>query len=138
MIRRPPRSTLFPYTTLFRSVRWTTFYDQARYVSDSVSGVRDAILIGVALAALVLLIFLRSFRLTLVAVVAPPVCVSIVGLGLGVFGQTINLMTLAGIAAALGLIADDAIVVIENIHRHRERRLSPDPAESGLREILPA
>ena len=121
-----------------KGVRWTTFYDQARYVSDSVAGVRDAILIGVALAALVLLIFLRSFRLTLVAVVALPVCVSIVGLGLGVFGQTINLMTLAGIAAALGLIADDAIVVIENIHRHRERRLSPDPAESGLREILPA
>jgi len=121
-----------------KGVRWTTFYDQARYVSDSVSGVRDAILIGVALAALVLLIFLRSFRLTLVAVVAVPACVSIVALGLGVFGQTINLMTLAGIAAALGLIADDAIVVIENIHRHREGRLSPDPAESGLREILPA
>src|SRR5207245_3359601 len=78
-----------------KGVRWTTFYDQARFVSDSIAGVRDAILIGVALAALVLLIFLRSFRLTLVAVVALPVCVSIVGLGLGVFGQTINLMTLA-------------------------------------------
>jgi len=119
-------------------VRWSTFYDQARYVSDSVAGVRDAILIGVALAALVLFVFLRSFRLTLVAVVALPVCVSIVALGLGVLGQTVNLMTLAGVAAALGLIADDAIVVIENIHRHREQRLSADPAESGLREILPA
>ena len=149
VIRQPSANTVQiagAIDELFRSqpdllpkgVRWTTFYDQARYVSDSVAGVRDAILIGVALAALVLLIFLRSFRLTLVAVVALPVCVSIVGLGLGVFGQTINLMTLAGIAAALGLIADDAIVVIENIHRHREQRLSSDPAESGLREILPA
>ena len=120
------------------AARWTTFYDQARYVSDSVTGVRDAILIGVGLAALVLLLFLRSLRLTLVAVVALPLCVAIVALGLGALGQTINLMTLAGIAAALGLIADDAIVVIENIHRHREERLSGEPAESGLREILPA
>jgi multidrug efflux pump subunit AcrB len=121
-----------------KGVRWTTFYDQARYVSDSVAGVRDAILIGVGLAALVLLLFLRSFRLTLVAVVALPLCVAIVALVLGALGQTINLMTLAGVAAALGLIADDAIVVIENIHRHREEKTSGDPAESGLREILPA
>jgi multidrug efflux pump subunit AcrB len=108
--------------------------DQARYVSDSVAGVRDAILIGVGLAALVLLLFLRSLRLTLVAVVALPLCVAIVSLVLGALGQTINLMTLAGVAAALGLIADDAIVVIENIHRHREERASGDPEESGLRE----
>jgi CzcA family heavy metal efflux pump len=119
-------------------VRWTTFYDQARFVSDSIAGVRDAILIGVALAALVLLLFLRSFRLTATAVVAVPLCVAIVGLGLGVLGQTVNLMTLAGVAAALGLIADDAIVVIENIQRHREERISGDAAESGLRDILPA
>jgi heavy metal efflux system protein len=149
IIRQPSANTVqiaHGIDELFRSqpdllpegVRWSTFYDQARYVSDSVAGVRDSILIGVALAALVLLIFLRSVRLTLVAVVALPLCVSIVALGLSLFGQTINLMTLAGIAAALGLIADDAIVVIENIHRHREQRLSPDPAESGLREILPA
>jgi hypothetical protein len=59
-------------------------------------------------------------------------------LGLGLVGQTINPMTLAGIAAALGLIADDAIVVIENVHRHTEERISPDPASSGLAEILPA
>jgi CzcA family heavy metal efflux pump len=121
-----------------KGVRWTTFYDQARYVSDSVAGVRDAIFIGVALAGLVLLLFLRSFRLTLVAVVALPVCIAIVTLGLGALGQTINLMTLAGVAAALGLIADDAIVVIENIHRHREEKVSNDAAESGLRGILPA
>ena len=121
-----------------RGVRWTTFYDQARYVSDSVKGVRDAILIGVALAALVLLLFLRSFRLTLVAVVALPLCIAIVALGLGALGQTINLMTLAGVAAALGLIADDAIVVIENIHRHHEEKVSDEPAESGLHDILPA
>ncbi len=62
---------------LAKGARWTTFYDQARYVSDSVAGVRDAIVIGVALAALVLLLFLRNFRLTLIAVVSLPLCVAV-------------------------------------------------------------
>ncbi|GAC1597670.1 MAG: efflux RND transporter permease subunit [Myxococcales bacterium] len=119
-------------------VHWGNFYDQAAFVSASIAGVRDAILIGVALASLVLFAFLRSVRLTLVAAVAIPLCVAIVALGLSALGQTINLMTLAGVAAALGLIADDAIVVIENIVRHREQKVSADPAESGLREMLPA
>ncbi len=118
--------------------RWTTFYDQARFVSDSVAGTRDAIAIGIALAALVLLLFLRNWRLTAVAAVNVPLSVAIVFLGLGLTGQTVNLMTLAGVAAALGLIADDAIVVVENVHRHREEGGPGDPAETGLREILPA
>src|SRR5204863_4639541 len=92
--------------------------DQARFVSASVNGARDAILIGVLLAGLVLLVFLRNIRFTLSAVAAIPLTVAIVGLALAIAGQTINVMTLAGIAAALGLIADDAIVVIENIENH--------------------
>ncbi len=119
-------------------VRWTTFYDQARFVTDSVHGTRDAILIGVVLAALVLLVFLRTFRLTLVAVAAIPLTVAIVGLALGITGQTINLMTLAGVAAAIGLIADDAIVVVENIERHRAEARAGDPVEQGLTDLLPA
>jgi multidrug efflux pump subunit AcrB len=118
-------------------VAWTTFYDQAEFVSRSVRGVRDAILIGVGLAAIVLLVFLRNIRLTLVAVATVPICVAIALLLLGAAGQTVNLMTLGGIAAALGLIADDAIVVVENIHRHRQEG-APDPTERGLRELLPA
>ncbi len=120
-----------------RDVRWTTFYDQAEYVDHSVRGVRDAILIGVGLAAVVLFVFLRSPRLTLVAAAAVPVTVAIVLLALGAAGQTINLMTLGGIAAAIGLIADDAIVVAESIHRHREEGVSR-PARAGLAAILPA
>ena len=119
-------------------VRWTTFYDQARFVTDSVHGTRDAILIGVVLAALVLLVFLRTFRLALVAVAAIPLTVAIVGLALGITGQTINLMTLAGVAAAIGLIADDAIVVVENIERHRAEARAGDPVERGLTDLLPA
>ncbi len=118
-----------------KDVRWTTFYDQAEFVSDSVNGVRDAILIGVVLAGLVLLVFLRSVRIALVAVSTIPLTVAIVLLALGITGQTINLMTLGGIAAALGLIADDAIVVAESIQRHREEG-STAPTITGLRAIL--
>ncbi|MGI8508616.1 MAG: efflux RND transporter permease subunit [Gemmatimonadaceae bacterium] len=98
-----------------KDAHWSNFYDQASFVSGSVNGARDAIIIGVVLAAVVLLLFLRNVRFTLIAVAAIPLTVAIVGLALGIFGQTINLMTLAGVAAALGLIADDSIVVIEDI-----------------------
>lgn len=101
-----------------KDAHWSNFYDQASFVSGSVNGARDAIIIGVVLAGVVLLLFLRNVRFTLIAVAAIPVTVAIVGLALGIFGQTINLMTLAGIAAALGLIADDSIVVIEDIESH--------------------
>ena len=121
-----------------KGVRWSNFYDQAKFVSNSVNGARDAIIIGVVLAAVVLLSFLRNWRFTLIAVAAIPITVAIVGLALGVAGQTINLMTLAGIAASLGLIADDAIVVIENIDSHHKRAMSPDPTESGAGELRPA
>ena len=119
-------------------VHWSNFYDQAQFVSDSVNGTRDAIIIGVVLAALVLLLFLRNVRFTLVAVAAIPVTVALVGLALGITGQTINLMTLAGIAAALGLIADDTIVVIENIESHHSRGDVADPTEHGAAELRPA
>ena len=119
-----------------KGVSWSTFYDQAEFVSRSILGVRDAILIGVGLAALVLLVFLRNVRLTLVSVACVPLTVAVVLLALGIGGQTINLMTLGGIAAALGLIADDAIVVAESIARHREQGASA-PAMTGLKAILP-
>ncbi|HEY6208414.1 MAG TPA: efflux RND transporter permease subunit [Gemmatimonadales bacterium] len=119
-------------------VRWSNFYDQAQFVSDSVRGTRDAILIGVGLAALVLLVFLRRPRLTLIAVLSIPFTVAIVLLLLGVTGQTINLMTLAGVAAGVGLIADDAIVVVENIERHHAGGGPGDEAERAILELAPA
>jgi CzcA family heavy metal efflux pump len=149
VIRQPSASTLAiasgvadylrTHASLFgKDVRWTTFYDQAEFVRDSVRGVRDAIFIGVGLAVLVLLIYLRNLRVTLIAVATIPITVAIVLLGLTVTGQTINLMTLGGIAAAIGLVVDDAIVVVENIARHAEEKVSDDPARSGLSEVLPA
>ncbi len=120
-----------------RGVRWLTFYDQARFVRSSVNGTRDAIFIGVGLAAVILLLFLGSFRLALVAVATIPLTVAVVELALGVAGQSVNLMTLAGVAAALGLIADDAIVVIEDIE-HRRALREHDPADAAVRGLLPA
>jgi len=114
--------------------RWSSFYDQARFVSDSIGGVRDAILVGVGLAALVLLVFLRRWRTAVVAVATLPLCVAIVGLALSVLHQTVNLMVLAGASAALGLIADDAIVVVESTDHFA--RASPDGAAArGIRAI---
>jgi CzcA family heavy metal efflux pump len=118
-------------------VRWTPFYDQARFVSASVQGTEEDIVIGLLLAALVLFAFLRRWRTTLVAAAAIPVTIAIVGLALAATGQTINLMTLAAVAAALGLVADDAIVVVEDIERHRDLG-DPDPAGTSLRELMPA
>ncbi len=117
--------------------RWSCFYDQARFVADSIGGLRDAILVGVALAGLVLLAFLRRPRAALVAVLAIPLTVAIAGIGLVAAGQTVNLMTMAGIAASLGLVADDAIVVVEGIHRAAEDG-APDPAAAALAELWPA
>jgi cobalt-zinc-cadmium resistance protein CzcA len=124
-------------TLLPPGVQWTSFYGQARFVASSVYGTENAILIGVVLAALVLLVFLRRWRTTLVAAAAIPVTVAIVGLALGFTRQNINLMTLAGIAASLGLVADDAIVVVEDIERRRAAG-EEDPAGSSIHDLLPA
>lgn len=120
-----------------RGVTWTTFYDQASFVSGALTGTRDAVLIGVGLAFLVLLVFLRNLRFALVAIMTVPLVAAVVGLGLALTGQTLNLMTLAGFAAAIGLIVDDAIVIAENVHRHAERG-DPDPVSSGVSELATA
>ncbi|HKB69456.1 MAG TPA: efflux RND transporter permease subunit [Thermoanaerobaculia bacterium] len=120
-----------------KGVRWTNFYDQAAFVSGSVGGARDAILIGVGLAVLVLFFFLRDWRLTAIAAATIPVCVAIVLLGLAVTGQTINLMTLGGIAAAIGLIADDAIVVVEDMQHGAHASGGELGADLGISRFLP-
>lgn len=119
-------------------VTWVNFYNQAQLVAESVRGVFEAIVVGIVLAAMVLLVFLGSVRQTIIAALAIPFTCAIVVLALAATGQTLNLMTLSGIAAAIGLIADDAIVVIENVHRHRAEHRSTTPAASGIRELLPA
>jgi CzcA family heavy metal efflux pump len=93
------------------------WYDQSDLILASASALRNAIAIGVVLAALVLLVFLRNWRVTLAAVIAVPAVLAATTLVLWVAGQSFNIMTLGGMAAAIGLIIDDAIVMIEHIER---------------------
>lgn len=107
-------------------VRIANWYDQSELITRSAGALRDAIVIGVVLAALVLLVFLRDWKVTLVAVVAVPATLAATTLVLKLIGQSFNIMTLGGMAAAIGLIIDDAIVMIEHIER-RLRLAKGDP-----------
>ncbi len=114
----------------------TPFYDQSELVNDSIKSVRDAILIGLALASLVLVVFLRDWGTSLVAGLVIPATVATTFIALRVLGLSFNLMTLGGLAAAVGLVIDDAIVVVENIIMHRDLGQSRAQAiRSALREI---
>lgn len=95
----------------------TPYYDQSELIVASAGSVRDAILIGAVLAGLILLVFLRNARITLVVSLALPLVLLITCAVLHGLGQSLNIMTLGGMAAAVGLVVDDAVVVIEHIAR---------------------
>ncbi len=128
------------------AVRFENFYDQGDFISSSIAAVRDSMLIGIALAMLVVLLFLKSWRLTLVVLIIVPTTVAVTFLCLGALGKTINIMTLGGIAAAIGLIIDDSIVIIEYVFTRFARldRASRTPAgfaqaaDEGIRSLMPA
>ncbi len=99
-----------------QDVRLAFFYDQSLFVREGVVSVWESIFFGLALSIVVLYLFLRSVITTLVAAVAIPVTVLITLLGMKLFHMSFNLMSLGGIAAAIGLVIDDAIVAVEAIH----------------------
>ena len=98
-------------------LRVTKVYDLAEFVAAAIASVRDAILIGGLLATGVLLLFLRDLRLTLIAALALPLAVIPTFAVLHALGGSINLMSMGGLAVAIGLVIDDAVVVVEGIHR---------------------
>ncbi|WP_028232735.1 efflux RND transporter permease subunit [Paraburkholderia mimosarum] len=98
-------------------VHLANWYDQSELVIASASSVRDAIMIGVVLAAITLFAFLRNWKITAIAVALVPIVMAATILLLDVFGMGFNIMTLGGMAAAVGLVIDDAIVMIEHIVR---------------------
>ncbi len=100
-----------------KSIQMFKWYDQTQLVRSSISAVEEAILIGIVLAALVVFAFLRNWRVALVAMAIVPLSVLITVLLLYLLGMSFNIMTLGGIAAAIGLLIDDAIVMIEHIAR---------------------
>ncbi|HEY9723831.1 MAG TPA: efflux RND transporter permease subunit, partial [Oscillatoriaceae cyanobacterium] len=94
------------------------FYDQADLVRGSMGSVRDSMAVGVVLGAIVLYLFLRSLPITIIAVVSVPLTIAISVILLTAVHESFNIMTLGGMAAAVGLVMDDAIVMVENIVHH--------------------
>ncbi len=102
-------------------VRVAAYYDQSLLVRDSISSVRDSIIIGLLLSVGILYAFLRNWGTTFVAIVVIPVTILVTFLAMYLAGLSFDLMTLGGVAAAIGLVIDDAIVVVENIYTHMAR-----------------
>jgi CzcA family heavy metal efflux pump len=122
--------------TLPPGVHIEPFYDQSTIVHESIASVRDAVLLGLLFSSAILVLFLRDWGTSLVAGLVIPATLLITFIVLKLTGQSFNLMTLGGLAAAVGLVIDDAIVVLENIVLHRDagqRRLAA--IQSALKEM---
>ncbi len=117
-------------TTLPSGIKISRVYDLAEFVSEAIASVRDAILIGGVLAIFVLIVFIRNLRLTLVAALTLPLAVIPTFVFMRVFGGTINQMSMGGLAVAIGLVIDDAVVVVENIHRR-----AAEGADSAIKAV---
>src|SRR5690348_1487196 len=117
-----------------KGVKLAIWYDQTQLVRGAAGSVRDAILVGIVLAGLVLLVFLRNTRVILIALLVVPATLAITVLLLKLLGMSFNMMTLGGMAAAVGLLIDDVVVMLEHIMR-RLRATSGDgtPAKVGQR-----
>jgi CzcA family heavy metal efflux pump len=117
-------------------VELNLFYDQSDVVVASITSVRDAIVIGLFLAALIIWLFLRDWGTAVMTGLVVPVTMVVTFIAMKLLGQSFNLMTLGGLAAAVGLVIDDKIVVVENIVLHRDRGEGPLQATaSALKEL---
>jgi multidrug efflux pump subunit AcrB len=112
------------------------FYDQSNIVRESIASVRDAIIIGLLLAGFIIWLFLRDWGTALMTGLVIPVAIFVTFIAMKMLGQSFNMMTLGGLAAAGGLVIDDAIVVVENIVLHRDGGEGPLEATAGaLKEL---
>ena len=119
------------------SVNVTTFYDQSELVVGAANAVRDAILMGAVLAGIVLFVFLRSGRLMVITGLMLPAVLAATCLLLFALGMSFNMMTLGGMAAAVGLVVDDAVVMLEHMMRRmqEERRTEAGPLLAAAAEM---
>ena len=115
-------------------VKIANWYDQSDLIVASAHSTRDAVLIGIALASLILILFLRNWKVTLIAALTVPTVLAATILLLFVFKMSFNIMTLGGMAAAVGLIIDDAIVMVEHI----VRRVRAEDVEDSRGRVLRA
>ena len=117
-------------------VHIAAYYDQSLLVRDSISSVRDAIIIGLLLSVVILYAFLRNWGTTFVAILVIPVTILVTFLAMWLARLSFDLMTLGGVAAAIGLVIDDAIVVVENIYTHMNRgQTRREAVQSAVSEI---
>ncbi|WP_375395752.1 efflux RND transporter permease subunit [uncultured Sphingomonas sp.] len=116
------------------SVRISTFYDQSELVTGAANAVRDAILLGAVLAGVVLFVFLRSWRLMVMTAMVLPAVLAATCLALLALHMSFNMMTLGGMAAAVGLVVDDAVVMLE----HLMRRLQEAEGDDGGTKVRPS
>ena len=115
------------------------FYDQSQFVREGVGSVWEAIILGLILSVIVLYAFLRSLSSTIVAALVIPVTVILTLIGLRLLGMSFNLMTLGGIAAVVGIVIDDAIVVVESIYsKVLAGHTSTEAVQLAMREVGPA
>ncbi len=120
-------------------VTLTPVYDQSRLVRESMASVRDAIVLGIVLCAAVIAVFLRDLRAGVLAGLTVPLTLAVTFLAMRVANQTLNLMSLGGMAVAIGLVVDDAIVMIEAIARERDAGASvASAALVGTAKLAPA
>ncbi|MGC2661396.1 MAG: efflux RND transporter permease subunit [Bryobacteraceae bacterium] len=105
--------------TLPKDLRLSLLFDQSRFVRAAIQGVTREATIAALLTALMILLFLGSWRSTLIVAVSIPLSILVSIIVLSLFGQTLNVMTLGGLALAVGILVDDATVEIENIHRNQ-------------------
>lgn len=123
----------------YPTIVFATMLDQREFILDAVKSLEHTAVYGAILAVAIILLFLHSWRATLIVAVSLPVSVLGTLFIAYVFHETLNVMTLGGLALAIGLIVDDAVVVIENISRYRRTGLSPtDAAEGATAQIFGA
>jgi len=114
----------------------TQVYDETLYIEDSIRMLRNNLLLGIGLAIMILWWFLRKFRVTMLVAIAIPVSLFFSFLGLSLAGRTLNIISLAGLAFAMGMVLDAAIVVLENIVRLREKgESSSNAAANGASQV---
>ena len=113
-------------------VRIVTFYDQSQLVTAAAGSVRDAILLGALLAGVVLFVFLRSLRFMLIVALMLPAVLATTCIALALFGMSFNMMTLGGMAAAVGLVVDDAVVMLEHLMRRLQEKRRGGSEDQGV------
>ncbi len=108
------------------------YYNQANFVGEAINSIRDVLWIGLLLAIVITILFLRSFRSSLIILITVPISLLLTMIIMFSLGYNFNIMTLGAIAAAIGLVIDDAVVVVEQIHRTHEEH-----PESKYRDLIP-